>query len=225
MALYPGLMIVTNIGATIFVLPVLAVAAVVAVVLHAEPVLTIAMIVIVGILPSPTSAGLQFVTHESAHLNPVLWRDQLDGIQRYGVSALRIWLLSIIVTTILVGNAAFYAQASFAPARILEILFILALMFWLAVHLYVYPLLMEQKVVKARLVYRNAVLMALARPLFTVLVTSVWWLILFCTTFTGLVGVIGLVIAALLQQNAAAVMLPTFRQSRQAAPLGDGNAP
>src|SRR5947209_12554186 len=138
MTLYPGLMIVSNIGATIFVLPVLAVAALVAVVLHAETVLTISMAVVVGILPSPTSAGLQFVTHEAAHLNPVFWRDQLDGLQRYGLAALRTWLLSILVGTVLVGNAAFYAQLTFGPARILEFLFVLALIFWLAVHLYVY---------------------------------------------------------------------------------------
>jgi hypothetical protein len=211
--LYPGLMMVANIGAMVLVLPILAVAVLAAVALQGEAALTLAMAVVIGVLPSPGSAGIQLVAHEAANVRGVLWRDQLDGFRIYGLPALRIWLVSIIVTAILVGNAAFYHQSSFPGAFGLSLVCAILTLPWLAIHLYVYPLIIEQQSPRVLLVYRNAALMAVARPLYTVTMTTLWWLVLLFTTFSGLIAFIGLVLCALIQQNAAAVILPTFKRS------------
>jgi hypothetical protein len=210
---YVGLMIVANIGATVLVLPILAIAIAAALLLHAQAGIAVGVAVIVGILPSPSNAGIQFVTHEAADVTTVFWRDQLDGLRRYGLQALKVWVVALAMTILLAGNAVFYARLGFPGSRVVAAVWLLALLFWLMIHLYVYPLLMRQEVHGILLLYRNAALMTLARPIFTISLTLVWWLVLFATTLTGFVGVIGLVVCASIQQNATATILPTFQQA------------
>jgi hypothetical protein len=216
--LYLGLMLAANVSAAILLLPVLAVAAFVSVAFRAEGDIPLAMAVVVGILPSPSSAGAQFVAHETAITRVVFWRDVIDGLRHYAWPACRVWLTSLGVTVILIGNAAFYARLSFPGAAGIALIWLLLTVPWLAIHLYVFPLIMQQETPSLRLIYRNAALIALARPGFTVTVTTVWWAVLLGTSFTGLVGIFGLILCALIQQNALAVLLPSLTAS--AAPTG-----
>jgi hypothetical protein len=214
--LYVGLMLAANLSAALLLLPILAVAVFISVALRAEGDIPIAMAVAVGILPSPSSAGAQFVAHETAITKVVFWRDVIDGLRAYAWPVFRIWAISLGVTAVLVGNAAFYAQRSFPGAAGIALLWVLLAVPWFAIHLYVYPLIMQQETPSIRLVYRNAALTAVARPGYTVTMTTVWWAVLLSTSFTGLAGIFGLVLCALIQQNALAVLLPAL--TRPATP-------
>jgi len=209
---YLGTIVLANVTAMVLMLPILVLIVFVAALFRTSAVLAPAFIVAIGVLPSPSNAGVQYITHETANRNPLLWRDQIDGFRRYGLLALRAWLFSAAVTILLLGNAVFYSRLSFPGARVIEIGFVLGLIFWLALHLYVYPLLLEQEVKRVLLVYRNAALITVAQPLVTTVVVLVWLVVLVSASFTGVIGVVGLALCAAIQQNAAAVLLPTFNR-------------
>lgn len=210
--LYLGLMLVTNVAGTVLTLPILVVGVAIGGAFHAVGPFAGALVVAIGVLPAPSGAGVQFVAHEAATRNPVLWRDQLDGLRRYAWPAFRVWVVSVLVSLLLAGNAVYYSRSGVPLARSIEIGWLLALLFWLVMHFYVYPLIIEQEQKRTLLIYRNAALIALARPLFTMVVALVWLVILFSMSLTGLIGIIGLSLCAAIQQNATAKILQTFDQ-------------
>lgn len=173
---------------------------------------------LVGILPCPGTAGVQVVTREFATSGYATVAEHWAGFRSCFVPACKVWLLSLFVTALIGGNVVFYLRVlggaagplrSAAPGLLLAWILILA--FWLALHLYVYPLIILQEVKSVRLVYRNAFMMAVARPGVTALVGPLWIALLLLGSTTGLVTFIGLALGAAIQQNCVARLLPTFR--------------
>lgn len=178
---------------------------------------------LVGILPNPCTAGVQAVAHELAAGGDVSFRDHWRGFKRYGRPAALAWLASLLVTAVILGNLAFYARAVgsgtgalHAIAPVLFLVWLIPCTLWVAMHLYVFPLLIEQDVKSIRLVYRNAALMALARPLTLLAVLPIWLFLLLVSSTTGLVTFIGLALSAAIQHNVTARLLPTFDGRRRA---------
>jgi uncharacterized membrane protein YesL len=173
---------------------------------------------LVGVMPNPCAGGVQFVAHELAGHQFVTWRDYLEGFQRYGRAALTLWLVSVGVSAILVGNILFYAHSLGSGGPVphgvavpLLMLWLSAFALWVSAHLYVFPLLLEQELKRARLVYRNALLMVVARPWTTLVVVPIWLALLVISSASGLATFIGLGLCAAIQHNAAAKLIPTFR--------------
>jgi len=175
------------------------------------------VVLLIGVLPNPAAAGLQYMTHELAEGEIMTFSDVWWGLRKYWVPALRSWLTSLIVTVLLLANVIFYARAVtthtstvHAVAGPLEALWIALLLFWLLLHLYVFPLLMVQESPGLLTTYRNAALMVAARPFFTIIAFPIWIILLSFTAATGLATIIGLAIGAAIQQNAVARLIPTF---------------
>lgn len=84
----------------------------------------------------------------------------------------------------------------------------LLLLFWLGIHLYVAPLLLAQVEPRALLAYRNAVVLMLSRPVASWTVILIWLGALVFTSATALATVIGLALAASIQQNTLRRLLP-----------------
>jgi uncharacterized membrane protein YesL len=208
---YLGLMLVTNGGAAALSLPVAVLGLVLLPAFHPGPFLPVALVAVVVIFPSPALAGAQFVAHETANRNPVFWRDQIDGLRRYWWPALKCWAFSIAFALLLAGNAAFYFQHHFPLSGAIALLFVLLFTWWALCHLYVYPLIVEQEQKRLILIYRNAILIAVARPAFTVIVGLIWLAAVFALSLTALIAIFGLILCAQIQQNAAAVILPTLQ--------------
>jgi hypothetical protein len=173
---------------------------------------------LVGILPNPCTAGVQSVAHELATGGNITFRDHWLGFRRYARPAAIAWAGSLVITAVILGNLAFYAHAVgsstgalHALAPTLFLLWLLLCIPWISVHMFVFPLLIEQEVKNIRLVYRNALLMAMARPSVMAVVLPLWISLLLVATTTGLATFIGLAISASIQQNATAKLLPTFR--------------
>jgi hypothetical protein len=173
---------------------------------------------LIGVLPNPCTGGIQFIAHELAGHQFITWRDYLDGLRRYGPPALGLWLLSLGISVVILVNTVFYLRALGSTTPIphtvafpLLAIWLVVFAIWVSAHLYVFPLLLEQEVKKFILVYRNALLMVLARPWVTIIVVPVWLALLLMSSATGLVTIIGLGFAAAIQHNAAAKLLPTFR--------------
>ena len=171
-----------------------------------------------GILPNPCAAGLQAVAREFSTSGYATFSEHWSGLRAYFWPAAKAWLVSLVITTLIVANVVFYVRSvgsSSAVLRMLapELLFawLLVLLLWLAIHLYVFPLILAQDVKRLRLVYRNAFMMLFARPGTTACVASVWVVLLLLGSATGIMTFIGLALCAAIQHNIMAKLLPTFR--------------
>jgi hypothetical protein len=213
--------LVGNVIAVVLSLPLVLLIGLLAWAARSFSIIPIGVAFLVGVMPNPCTGGIQLVAHELADRGPVTWSDYLAGLRRYGRPALALWLVSVGISAVILGNAGFYAIAlgssHLVPHPIaLPLLMVWLLLFavWVSAHLYVFPLLLTQEVGKITLVYRNALLMVLARPSVTVIVVPVWLALLLLSSATGLATIIGLGLGAAIQHNAAARLLPTFRLSQ-----------
>jgi hypothetical protein len=165
--------------------------------------------VLLGVLPSPATAGLQYMCRRMVQREPTGAGDQWDGFRFHARAALGFWVISLVGTAVIAANLVVYSGSHLAAFRLLQILWIYILLFWLALHLYVYPLLMRQEG-QPLLVYRNAFVMMARRPLFSAIVATVWLLVLILSVIAGPILIVGFAISAAIQQVAAARLLVLF---------------
>jgi hypothetical protein len=209
--------VVANIAVTVLSLPVLFVLGIVAFGAGSASTIALGVAVIIGVLPNPMMCGLQLLARELAHGEIIMFSDQWDGLRQYWAVALRAWLVSLPVTGLLVANIVFYASGPLPRvlAAPLTLIWLYLLFFWLTMHLYIFPLLMEQEVQRVLLAYRNALVIVVSRPGFTLGVVPVWLALLLLSSVTGLAAIIGFAVGAAIQQNATARLLPTFSRAPQ----------
>jgi hypothetical protein len=173
--------------------------------------------VLVGILPNPACMGLQAIAREMAQGESPDFKEFWQGLRAFWRIALNVWMVAAAVTAVCFLNVAFYAnQAASSTSSLrgiagpLSILWGLLLLAWLALHLYVAPLLQAQETPGVLLTYRNALVLTVSRPLTSWTVIPIWLALLVFTSVTGLVTIIGLALAAAIQQNALRAALANF---------------
>lgn len=118
-------------------------------------------------LPTPGNVGLAGLTRVAAGPDAprlVQFRHSLAAHWRLAGAAT---LISLAVTLALAGNVFFYAVLATDWLRLVSILWLYALLFWLSLHVYLVPLLVH--VAEPRLVdlYRRAAFVALGHPAYT----------------------------------------------------------
>jgi hypothetical protein len=209
-----------NVTAVVLSAPLIAIVVLLAPFARSVSAIPLGIAVLVGALPNPASMGLQTLAQELANGDSPDLRDQWRGLRELWRTTLRAWLISAVVTAVCFLNVAFYAsQAASATSSLsgiagpLSILWGLLLLSWLAIHLYVAPLLLTQDNPSALLAYRNAFVLVTSRPLASWTVIPVWLAVLIFTSATGLVVIVGLALAAAIQQNALRVVLATISSS------------
>jgi hypothetical protein len=172
---------------------------------------------LVGVLPNPCAAGVHAVTREFSTSGYATLSEHWTGLRAYFFPALRAWLLSLVVTILIGANLVFYVRVlgsasgvlhAFAPGLLFA--WLLVFVVWMALHLYVFPLIVVQDTKSLRLVYRNAFMMTVARPGVTACVVPIWIVLLLLCSSTGLITFIGLTICAAIQQSTVHKLLPTF---------------
>jgi uncharacterized membrane protein YesL len=85
-----------------------------------------------------------------------------------------IWMLGLILILV---NLGFYGLIEGGIGAVLTILFLYILLIWFALLSYLGPLTVLQRDRRARMVWRNAAVLALGRPFFTLLTTVLMALI------------------------------------------------
>lgn len=206
-----------NVLAMLLSLPLVLVSIVAASALHSLSLVPLGIAVLVGALPNPACMGLQTLARELAHGETADFGEQWQGLRMYWRVSLRAWLIAAAITIACVLNMAFYAAQARDPAARLHavaaplfVVWTLLLFLWLAIHLYVAPLLLAQAEARVLLAYRNAAVIMLSRPVASVAVSLVWLGALVFTSATALATVIGLALAASIQQNAFRLLLPNL---------------
>jgi hypothetical protein len=204
-----------NVLAMLLSLPIVLALIVVAFVVHSLSVVPLGVAVFVGALPNPACLGVQTIARELARGRGAEFGEQRQAFRTYWRVGLRAWLISAAITIVLVLNVAFYAEQALRPASRLHgvaaplfVVWALLLLFWLGIHLYVAPLLLAQTEPRALLAYRNAAVIMLSRPVASWGVILVWLGVLVFTSATALATVIGLALAASIQQNTLRLSLP-----------------
>ena len=206
-----------NLLAMLLSLPIVLVLVVVAFFVHSLSLVPLGIALLVGVLPNPACMGLQTLARELARGHDSDFGEQWQGLRTYWRVALRAWLMAAAITITCVVNAAFYAtQAANAGASLhavaapLSVAWTLILLLWLGVHLYVAPLLLAQAEARVLLAYRNAAVIMLSRPVASLTVSVIWLGVLVFTSATGLATIIGLALAASIQQNTLRRLLPNL---------------
>jgi hypothetical protein len=206
-----------NVLAMLLSLPIVLVVIVVAFFAHSLSVVPLGIAILVGALPNPACMGLQTLARELAHGDTANLRDQWQGLRRYWRVSLRAWLIAAAITVTCAANVAFYARQAensatglHAVAAPLFCVWALILLLWLAIHLYVAPLLLAQTEARVLLTYRNAAVMMLSRPVASLTVSVIWLGALVSTSVTALATIIGLALAASIQQNTLRLLLPNL---------------
>lgn len=204
-----------NLVAMLFSLPIVLVLIVVAFFVHSLSVVPLGIAVLIGVLPNPACMGLQTLARGLARGDTPEFGEQWQALRTYWKVGLRAWLIAAAITIICALNVAFYAtQAVNSASRLhavaapLFLVWVLLLLFWLGIHLYVAPLLLAQVEPRVLLAYRNAAVIMLSRPVATWTVILIWLGALVFTSATALATVIGLALAASIQQNTLKRLLP-----------------
>jgi uncharacterized membrane protein YesL len=154
-------------------------------------------------LPTPGNVGLAGLTRVAAGPDAprfVQFRASLRTHWRLAVVAT---LVSLAVTLALAGNVFFYAVLATDWLRLVSILWLYALLFWLSLHVYLVPLLVH--VTEPRLVdlYRRAAFVALGHPAYTfVLLFALLAFALLSVVFVPVYVLIGGAFISLVQAHA-----------------------
>ena len=204
-----------NLLAMLFSLPIVLALVVVAFAVHSLSVVPLGTAVLVGALPNPACMGLQTLARELARGHESDFSEQWQALRTYWRVGLRAWLIAAAATIVLALNVVFYATQATDPASSLHpvaaplfLVWALLLLFWLGIHLYVAPLLLAQAEPRALLAYRNAAVLMLSRPVASWSVILIWLGALVFTSATALATIIGLALAASIQQNTLRLLLP-----------------
>jgi hypothetical protein len=204
-----------NLLAMLFSLPIILAVIVVAFFVHSLSVVPLGIAILVGALPNPACMGLQTLARELARGDSLNFGEQWQGLRTYWRASLRAWLIAAAITITCALNVAFWAtQAAnratslHAVAAPLFLVWALILLFWLGIHLYVAPLLLAQVEPRVLLAYRNAAVLMLSRPVASWTVILIWLGALVFTSTTALATIIGLALAASIQQNTLKRLLP-----------------
>ena len=204
-----------NVLAMLLSLPIVLVSIVAAFVVHSLSLVPLGIALLVGALPNPACMGLQTLARELARGDTANFGEQWQGLRMYWRVSLRAWLIAAAIAITCVLNMAFYATQAANPATRfhavaapLFVVWTLILFLWLGIQLYVAPLLLAQAEARVLLAYRNAAVIMLSRPVASLTVSLIWLGALVFTSATGLATVIGLALAASIQQNTFRLLLP-----------------
>lgn len=125
----------------------------------------------------PATMGAYYITYEKAHGRRIEFDFFWQGFRQYFGKSWALGAINTIITFLLIVNILFYLQQ---PNWLfyLTILWIYIAILWLGVQLYVFPLTIEQEDKSIKLIYRNAALVAMSRPLFTLIIALLQLVIL-----------------------------------------------
>jgi len=212
-----GSILIANLLAALLSLPLLLLAVALGVIAGSLEIVILTAVLLIVVLPNPAAAGIHFLVHGFAHQDALLGAaDSRYGLRMYAGLACHLWLIGIAGTLVILGNLAFYLTLHMVMGVVLRVLWIYVLVIWLGAHVYVYPLLFEQRVKRGWLIYRSALRMSFTRPFYTVVVSAIWLISVVLMTVTGLIGIFGLGLTASIQHNATRQLLVALEDAEEA---------
>ena len=144
----------------------------------------------------PSTAGLYSIAERVTEGRTSSWRDFIAGMRANAKLSWQIYALWMLGLVVLLFNLQFYSLNGSQVSAFVSVVILYFMLVWFGILIYLGPLMLIQTDKRIRTIARNAVLMAIGRPIFTlftlvlmavILVTSIWLVILlFMVTFSFL---------------------------------------
>src|SRR5919199_1133836 len=119
------------------------------------------------LLPTPANVALGGLARVAAGPDAPRFSAFRDALRGYWRLALRCMAASVVVTLALVWNVWFYFNLGTGWLQLVSILWLYATLFWLALHIYVVPLLLHVSEPRVFDVYRRAAFVTLGHAGYT----------------------------------------------------------
>jgi uncharacterized membrane protein YesL len=129
-----------------------------------------AVVALLAVLPmGPSNAGLCTVAQRVTEGRVISWRLFFQGFREYLTLSWRVYGLWMIGFIVIVGNLSFYSTMASNIGGLLLVLFLYFLLVWCGLLIYLGPLMLLQTDKRIRVIARNAFLMVVGRPFFTLI--------------------------------------------------------
>jgi hypothetical protein len=203
-----GVLLALNLATTLLLFPLLAILTFVLSSTGLLGAFPLSAGVAAAVLTCPLTAPLQTVINRMAR-GYSIWvlRESREVLQTYGFLLLRIWLLDLVVTIAMVANISFYTTHGPPVLVALRFVWIYILFAWLVIHVYIYPLIVEDRVTGILDTYRKTVQLSMVFPGFTLIVGVIWLALVALLSLTGVLALLGLAVTISLQHHALAAVL------------------
>lgn len=183
----------------------------------------VTLVAITVVLQSLVNGGLFYMTHKIAEGRAVSFGDFKDGLRQYRRKSIAMGFTFSIVLLILVANLYFYGRFDGVIYRILQILFLYLVAIWTLMQLYVFPLLIEQEEDSLRLALRNASVLVLRHPDFSIAIGIVALILIAISVALTIPAIILLgSVLALLGNRAVVNLLALYRDAEVTDPEDPG---
>lgn len=157
------------------------------------------------LLPNPASLGLHTVAAVMSRRDSPTWDQFVAGLKGNVGLGLTLFAIGLTVTVVLAVNLLFYLGAQPELLRFVAVLFAYLLLYWLAMQLYLGPLVVQLGERRILSLYRRAAMLVLAHPLSTLLLlAALLAVLLICLIAVPLYPLFALAFAALTGTGALA---------------------
>ena len=125
---------------------------------------------LLAVLPlGPATVGLAAVTHRISEGRASTWRDFFSGMRRYARPSWIVMGVWMIVMIFIIVDLIFYSNVPNTFGFTMMIFWFNAMLLWFGALIYLFPLLVLQDEPNLRTLARNAFLMTMGRPIFTLI--------------------------------------------------------
>jgi uncharacterized membrane protein YesL len=190
-------------------------------------IVTVLLVIPVVTFP-PALAGLWNAANLVAKGRAIHWSDYFEGFRRYFWKAWGLALLNILVAAMIFANVRFYAPGT-APFDInpnlslwIRALFVGTALLWLFIQMYPMALLLEQEDQRLRVALRNAAVLLIANPGFTIVLLLLLLVVAAISTVLPVLWfLITLALFAVVCNKAVLHLLELFRERARAREEGE----
>ena len=177
----------------------------------------VALVLLLITVPPPT-AGAFYYANRIAREKSANFSDFWEGTKKYAVRAWIFGVVDVLALGLFVLNIWFYPRAFQGMWVIwVQSVFVALTVYWLALQIYIWPILLEQKEEKLRLAVRNAAVLAFSNPLMTLIVGLALLLIIAVSLALTLPAVFVMICTvALIANRAVVLLLEPYREQAEA---------
>jgi hypothetical protein len=176
------------------------------------PALLVELLAVVPL--APATIGLYVIAHRVSEGRVSKVRDFFAGMRRYAVPAWRTmgaWAVGLVLIQI---NLSFYTNMGNFLGAVLYGLFLYLFFVWFGLLIYIAPLMLLQTSPDLKTIARNSFMMALGRPVFTLITLVLMAIIVFLAlSFVPILLLLGVV--ALLVQWSMRATLELIKESEE----------
>ncbi len=167
--------------------------------------------------PNPAGAGFHYYANRKLNDERVEFSFFWEGLRLYWKRSLYLFLISIGGTALVLVNVVFYFSRQEQILGAVGMIFVWVLVIgWLPMQMYAMPLLMEQESKSVRLVIRNAAVLALGNPGFSLVLFVI--IVVFAAVsvlIPVIVALFGGALVAAIEEHAVVTLLERYRSSNR----------